>query len=405
MMWSSIIPKWILEKLHGKHKTMHWSNMLGSTEEQYNLLTNNIAASILIHDANGNLIFCSPYTEVITGYGIDDVLSSNEDFLLRLTIEEDRERYKRAREICALGEDMLVRYQIKHFTGIPMWLETRMVPVFNKNNELTSVMSVTIDVTDSLNYQRQIEEQNRDLSDFAYMVSHDLKAPIFTIKGIVSALEEDYGHIIPPEGKGLINYITDATQRLERLVESIIEYSSISTKNLKHSDVDLNESITSVIADLGEQIRTSNARITVEPSLGLVNGSPVRIYQVFSNLIGNAIKYRSPERDPEITIKRSTSPIAQISIDIKDNGLGIPADKLDEVFRPYRRVHAVKVEGSGIGLACVKKIIDRLGGTVSVKSEDGKGSTFSLHFLNPNPKPRQIPKSLARLFEEKVNSD
>jgi signal transduction histidine kinase len=255
-------------------------------------------------------------------------------------------------------------------------------------------------VTDSLNYQKQIEEQNRDLSDFAYMVSHDLKAPIFTIKGMADALTEDYSESLADDGRELVEYIVSATERLERLVESVIEYSSISTKELKEVEVDLNEALTSVTADLQELIRTNSATVDVQTNLGTVTGSPVRIYQVFSNLVGNAIKYRAPERDPHVTISAHSLASGGLKVDVTDNGLGIPTDKLDEVFRPYRRVHAGVAEGSGIGLACVKKIVDHLNGTVSVQSKEGVGSTFTVIFPGPPTAAQGIPKDLQRLYKD-----
>ena len=369
--------------------------------EQYELVTNNIAAAVLIYGPSRELVYASPYTEVLTGYESSEVQQNHpasDDYFESLVVEKDLERYKRARRVCELGEDILVRYRIIHRSGLRLWLETRMVPVCNNNGDVVSLLTVTIDVTDSLSYQEQIEEQNRDLSDFAYMVSHDLKAPIFTIKGMASAISEDYGSVLGKDGNELLGYIIDGTQRLEKLVASVIEYSSLSTKELNDADVSLEDSVTQATRDLAELIKQKNAKIEVQNPLPIVRGDPIRIYQLFSNLIGNALKYSSPLRNPEIQIYARQTSSEFAAVEVRDNGLGIPADKLEEIFRPYRRAHSTEIEGSGIGLACVKKIAERLGGSVSATSIEGKGSTFTVTLPTAKPKPRQIPEDLARLF-------
>ena len=373
-------------------------DLVRETLDRYELVTTNIAASVIIRDAEGEILFCSPYTQVLTGYSLDEVYSSRSDFLSGLVVEEDLERYRRAQQVSALAEDISVKYRIRHRTGIELWIETRLVPVCDHEGNLVSVMGVSIDVSDTLNYQKQIEQQNRDLGDFAFMVSHDLKAPIFTIKGMASALLEDYGGTIGADGCSLLNYIADATKRLETLVASVIEYSSIATKDIEAETVDLSLALQNVLLDQTEAIRLKGAKVQIDPDLPSVRGNHIRVYQVFSNLVGNALKYSSPERTPEIHVRARLTP-GSVVVEVSDNGLGIPEGKFDEIFRPYHRAHGTSVEGSGIGLACVKKIMDRLGGSVSVESVVNQGTTFKVAFPTPTPGSREIPADLARAFQ------
>lgn len=368
--------------------------------ERYETLTSNIAAAVIVQDIDDNTVFCSPYTEVLTGYTPDEVSECEKDFLETLVVPEDREKFIRFRTMSEMGEAIPVRYRIRHKSGIVLWLESRLIPVHDSSGEVTAVMSLSIDVTTNVRYQSFIEEQNQDLSDFAYMVSHDLKAPIFTIKGMANALCEDYGNVLGKEGTSLLDYISEGTNRLEALVASIIEYSSLS-KEVPDTEVNLNIVVSDVLKDLQEQLSSSDARVNIESSLPCVFGPPVRLYQVFSNLIGNAVKYRDPSRPAIITItSKLSSDRHNVIIDIADNGIGIPSEKLNDVFRPYHRACASDVEGTGVGLACVKKIIDRLGGMVAVRSKEGEGSTFSLIIPSPNPKPKALPPELARTFQE-----
>jgi PAS domain S-box-containing protein len=355
-------------------------NMLRSElmelSEKFDLITTNIAASVILYNSQWKGDFCSPYTGVLTGYLLEEINNYPGDFFEHIILDSDRDRYRRAKAVSQLGEDIFVRYQIRHASGLKLWLETRFVPVCDFSDEVKSILAVTIDVTDSLNYQRQIEDQNRDLSDFTFMVSHDLKAPIFTIRGMAEAIKEDYSPVIGEDGVSCIKHISEAAKRLEQLIASVIYYCSVSTKEMKEQSVDLKKTIQSVIDDLHEQIKQSQAEIIVEGTFPEVNGDEIRIYQVISNLIGNAIKYRSPERTPQIKIRSSKSAADFITLEIIDNGRGIPQTKYNDIFRPYQRLNNADTEGNGIGLASVKKIVERLGGSVSVESELGSGSIF-----------------------------
>ncbi|HMO18361.1 MAG TPA: ATP-binding protein [Oligoflexia bacterium] len=367
--------------------------------DRLDLVLNNIAAAIILYEEEAQSTFCSSYIQVLTGYTAQELKNdAPEDLFKSIILESDWEGYRRARLISHLGEDQTVRFRIRHRSGLILWLESRMVPVINLSGDVSSVMSIIIDVTDTVTRQKKIEAQNQDLNDFAYMVSHDLKAPIFTIQGMADVISADYGNSLGKEGLELLNYITDAAKRLDKLVASVLEYSALSNSDGSYEEVSLNESFLQVIADLGENIKKSQAKIIIHDNLPSVRGEPIRIYQLLSNMLGNAIKYRNPERPLEINIGFSIESANFMALKISDNGLGIPENKFEDIFRPYRRAHGNSVEGSGIGLACVKKILDKLGGRIEVESKEGEGSSFTLMLPLFKPAPRQIPKDLERLF-------
>lgn len=370
-------------------------------KEQFELVLNNIAAAVILYKDETSISFCSSYIEVLTGYSFEELhelKKSDEDILKAIIIEEDWQRFRRARLVSHLGEDSLVRFRIKHKSGLLLWLETRLVPVIELSGEVSSVMSISIDVTDTLNYQRQIEAQNQDLSDFTYMVSHDLKSPIFTIQGMADALREDHAEQIGEDGKNQLHYIIEAAQRLDKLVASVLEYSALTNSDETLEEVPLSETIEQVLSDLSEQLRRSNSKVIIPDQLPIIKAEPIRAYQLFSNIIGNAIKYCSKDRDSCITISSKIDAPNHVLISVQDNGIGIPERKLDDIFRPYRRAHGNDIEGSGIGLACVKKILERIGGTIEVQSKENEGSNFILKLPLAKPKGRNIPLDLERLF-------
>ncbi|MCB0359788.1 MAG: PAS domain S-box protein, partial [Bdellovibrionales bacterium] len=287
----------------------HLLNTLGHLGEEihdfvdrYELLTNNLSAAVVIRDRENHIMFCSPYSEVLTGYSLEELYEGDAEFIDGLVLAEDRERYARAKQICGLGEDIAVRYQIRHRSGITLWVETHMVPVCGDDGEVASVMYVSIDVTASVRYQQRIEEQNRDLNDFAYMVSHDLKAPIFTIKGMAMLLLEDFEEELPEDGVESIRHIVEAANRLEALVKSVVEYSALTTKEIKEKRVSLSAVIPDVLKDLRGQIDAAEAEVSLPDELPVVIGEELRLYQLFSNLIGNALKYRDTSRRPKVDV-------------------------------------------------------------------------------------------------------
>jgi PAS domain S-box-containing protein len=368
-------------------------------KEEFELVLENIAAAVILFNEDGSMRYCNSYVRVLTGYDPDETgINSPEDIIEKVIVEEDRERYLRARRVCSLGEDSLVRFRVTHKSGLQLWLETRMVPVYQSGNGNISVMSISIDVTDTLQYQRQIEEQNQDLNDFAYMVSHDLKAPIFTIQGMTDALREDFGTALGTEGLALLEYISRAAQRLTILVSSVLEYSALTNTDETIEEVPLDEIVPNVISDFSEQLKGIDSDIKILNELPVIKGESVRMYQLFSNLVGNAIKYRSPDIPLKIEVSLKALSPATASIMIKDNGLGIPENKQEDIFRPYRRAHGSEIEGTGIGLACVKKIVEKSGGQISLESTVGKGSSFTVTLPLAKPGKRKIPQDLERIY-------
>ncbi len=364
----------------------------GSQEliERYETLTENIAAAIVVREREGKVVYCSPFTEVLTGYPLKKIYQSELDFFIAIAHPEDREAYIKASSVSALGEAFQFRYRIFHQSGIEIWVETRTVPLLDQEGEVYSTISVTLDVTATVRYQKQVEEKNRDLEDFAYMVSHDLKAPVYTIKGMVNMLRQtSQGKLAnnPSDSSQdeFVEHIISAITRLEELINGVLEYSRINSKQLSYESLKPDELINDVLGDYRDLITKLKAKIEIDGNFPVIEGDRVKLYQIFSNLIGNALKYSSPERKPSIKVSAQVGPSSQyrhtseLSISFKDNGIGIPPDRLDVIFRPFQRAHNdPAVPGSGIGLACVKKLVDSLNGRVFVESQEGEGSTFTV---------------------------
>jgi PAS domain S-box-containing protein len=350
---------------------------LGEAEERYKVLTENIAAAIVLHDTQGSTIWCSPFTEVLTGASRHEILSANHSFWRELVIEEDRPLYERALKIAAAGEPYHFRYRFNHRSGIMMWAETRSVPIVEPDADSITILSITLDVTASVRAQQQLEERNRDLHDFTYMVSHDLKAPINTIRGMLTLLDEMRAEA--PEAAEPLDHISRAVGRLDALVKGILELARASSFAGANTPTSLARVIDEVREDFSSALSSVNGTLTVIGELPEVLGDHTRLYQVVSNLVGNAVKYYDPSRPltVEVSVKPARSPRKTVLM-VSDNGRGIPAHLLPEVFQPFKRAHPEVAEGSGVGLACVKKIVEKLGGNISVTSNGQCGTQFAI---------------------------
>ena len=353
---------------------------IADLEERHRLLTHSLAASVVVRDLKGKILYASPYTEVLTGYALGEIYDSENDFFHGKVHEQDRERYAKAYQIMSTGEAYQLRYRFMHKAGMDLWFETRTVPLIGEADEVISFLSVTFDITQNVRYQRQVEERNRDLQDFTYMVSHDLKAPIYTMKGMIGVLEEELGAELQGDAKEALEHIRKAAANLEALIASVLRYSRVSTSEAPLEPVDVNVAIADVVHDLAVQISDAQAEVVVQPGLSQVQADRARLYQVFSNLIGNAIKFRSPERPCRVEVREVPCPLHRhVSFEVCDNGIGIPADKVEVIFRPFQRGHqGEKVEGWGVGLASVSRLLEKLGGSIEVHSNPGEGSTFRI---------------------------
>ncbi|MDZ4798975.1 MAG: response regulator [Bryobacteraceae bacterium] len=221
-----------------------------------------------------------------------------------------------------------------------------------------------------------LRRSNVDLERFAWAVSHDLQSPLRTMVGFMQLVQRRAKDRLEPELLRLIDDAVGAGKRMSELVKDLLDYSQLSTRKIYSELVPLHDVAKEVLADLSTQIEESGAKVTVG-EMPTILADRVQLRQLLQNLISNAVKYRSPEREPAVSVTAHRLG-AMWELAVSDNGIGIRTQDIPTIFEMFRRLHGPDVPGSGIGLATCQRIMERLGGEITVESQEGKGSTFRI---------------------------
>jgi signal transduction histidine kinase len=224
----------------------------------------------------------------------------------------------------------------------------------------------------------QLKAANEELEAFAYSVSHDLRAPLRAINGFGRILEERCGPSLPPEGLDCLQKVQSASKRMDLLIQDLLNYARTGRGAIRVMPVPLLPLVEEIECTFGERLAATHARFEVSPPLATPLGDPTLIEQILMNLFDNALKYRRRDVDLELRLS-STATAEHVTIQLADNGIGMPLEYQDKIFQVFRRLHHEhEYPGTGIGLAIVAKAARAMGGEVTVESSPGQGSTFSV---------------------------
>jgi signal transduction histidine kinase len=234
----------------------------------------------------------------------------------------------------------------------------------------------------------KLQKSNADLQNFAYSASHDLKEPLRMIGMYTQLLKRRIDGTLDDRSVEYMFYMTDGVKRMQKLLDDLLLFSRLGKNDNDIQDVDVNQTLLMVIYNLTATIKETNTAI-ISSNLPIICASSTEMMQLFQNMIANAIKFRRVDVAPEIMIMHSENE-KEHTITLKDNGIGIKEEYKEKVFNIFTKLHsASQYEGSGIGLATCKKIVEELGGRMWLTSTEGVGTTFYFTF----PKDRQLKKS------------
>ncbi len=222
----------------------------------------------------------------------------------------------------------------------------------------------------------KLEQSNQALQDFASIASHDLQEPLRKVISFGNMLRQKYNDSLGQTGSDYLDRMLGATERMQSLLKGLLEYSRVTTQGKPFAKVDLREIVSEVLSDLELRIQSAGAEVQVA-ELPVVEADPTQMRQVFQNLIGNALKFRNEGEHPVVAV-RSHLADGTLQISVKDNGIGFDEQYVDKIFAPFQRLHgrSSQYEGTGMGLAICKKIVERHNGRLTAKSRPGEGAQF-----------------------------
>ncbi len=220
----------------------------------------------------------------------------------------------------------------------------------------------------------KLEQSNRELEQFAFIASHDLQEPLRKIHAFGNMLGNKSGDKLDKQGKDYLNRMQNAAKRMQQLIGDLLKYSRVATRPESLDTVDFRETVTEVVSDLELKIKRLGADVEVS-ELPVIKAEKSQIYQLFQNLIANSLKFHRDDR-PHIKIySRPTDHGCRIFVE--DNGIGFDEIYMERIFAPFQRLHGRSAyEGTGMGLAICRKIVERYGGSITAQSKPGEGSTF-----------------------------
>jgi signal transduction histidine kinase len=216
--------------------------------------------------------------------------------------------------------------------------------------------------------------KNRELERFTSIASHDLQEPLRTIGNMTHLISKKYHTDFDEQGKKMLDYVTTATKRMTILIKGLLDFSRIGNKR-EPQKVDCNELVSNIVLDFDANLKAVNGMITFK-KLPLVKGNPVELRMLFQNLISNALKFKKPGVSPIIEVSAKESK-THVEFCIKDNGIGIEESDYGRVFLIFQRLHASEeYDGTGLGLAYCRKIVELHGGKIWIESKKELGSSF-----------------------------
>jgi PAS domain S-box-containing protein len=355
-----------------------------TTNNQLNIATHNLSqlytaldktALISKTDIKGNITYVNELFINASKYTEEQLLGENHNIVN--SNHHSDEFFTDLWNTIKSGETWKGTIRNKAKDGSFYWIEAVILPLKNEQSEVIEFLNISQDITTKVNLEKDNEAlqlKNKEIEQFAYVVSHDLKEPIRTLEGMTHILQMKHSYKLGEKGNEILAYILKATDRMSNLIKGLLDLSVLGTKNEIES-IDSEATLEVVIEDLSLLIEKNNVQIH-NSSLPKIYGYKTEFRLLLQNLIQNAIKFKRQNVTPLIKITSvETGDFYQFSVE--DNGIGIRKENIDKIFKIFSRLqNSSKVEGTGIGLAHCKKIVSLHGGEIWAESVFKKGTTI-----------------------------
>jgi PAS domain S-box-containing protein len=361
---------------------------LEKSEQRYRRLAENASDMIFQQTIpDGKYEYVSPAAEKITGYLPEDFYS-RPDMFWELVVKSDRSHYGREWEKIAKGTLMpSFEYRITNKSGMLRWIIQKNVIVFDSFGKPVAVEGIISDITEQKRAIQErerliheLEEKNKDLERFTYIISHELKTPLITIKGFIGYLENEAVSGNLSQLHDDIIRIVSAADTMQQLLNNLIEFNKIGHIQKEPEIVDMNELLYSVVSDYSDQLKSRRIKLNMASNFPQVYGFKDEINELLQKLIENAIKFTRGQEEPLVEIGVKVTDDNSMFF-IRDNGIGFDPRYSERIFGLFNKLNS-EIEGTGAGLALVKKIIDHHGGWIRADSK-GFGTGTEISFVLP----------------------
>jgi len=364
---------------------------LRQSEEKYRTVLDEIGDAYFEVDLRGSFTFVNDQMTQHLQYSKEELLGMN--YKTFTAEEEIKNVYEAYNRVYRTGEPSLsFGHKVIRKDGTRGFSDVSISPLKNAKGEIFGFRGISRDITarkrleeereallqEIRKINRKLEEANKELQDFVYIASHDLREPLRKISSFGTLLQDSLKGKLNEDQQENFEFMIDGARRMQDMIDALLTYSRLTTKAKPPEWVDLNKVIEDLKKlELATMLDETQGAIDVPEPLPSVRADPSQMHQLFQNLIGNGLKFHKEGISPEITIRAHDVDNNMIRIEVEDNGIGIDEKYHGQLFTMFRRLHSQdQYEGTGIGLASCKKIVERHGGNIGVKSTLSRGSTF-----------------------------
>lgn len=334
--------------------------------------------SVVISDVEGRIEWVNSSFEKISGYTKKELVGVNPQFLLQ-GVETDPETTDYLKNQISKGQPFKCEILNYSKSGEKYWVKIQGQALYNKKGEIVRFFSIEENISDKKLLENQREElleslakTNKELEDYAQIVSHDLKSPLRSIHSLISWIKEDSDREFSDQTLKYFSMIENKVEKMDHLIEGILTYSKIDKEEMVKENVNTHQIIQSIVDIIHIP---KHITITIKNKLPVIKADRYRIHQLFQNIIGNAVNYIERETGlVEITSEEFDN---HYVFSVKDNGVGIAKEHHKKIFNTFQ-AYTKSEDSTGLGLAIVKKVIDTYNGEIWIESELGEGSTFFL---------------------------
>lgn len=346
------------------------------------------AAIVAITDKKGTITYANQKFCKISKYSLGELLGQNHRIIN--SGHHPKEFFVEMWKTIASGKVWEGEIRNRAKDGTHYWVNTTIVPFADENGRPETYVAVRYEITErklaeeNLKiFAKKLEISNQELTDFASVAAHDLQEPLRKIQSFSDRLKIKGAQGLNEEALDYLNRIQSSANRMQVLINDLLSYSRVTTKANPFSVIDLKQTISQVVSDLEVRLSQTHGKVEVE-NLPHLEADPTQMYQLFQNLIGNALKFSKPGQAPQVKVEArilDPSPLGKqgkaVEVTVSDNGIGFDEKYLDRIFTIFQRLHGRhEYEGTGIGLAVCRKIVDRHGGVITAKSTLGDGAKF-----------------------------